>query len=73
MHPSGNKNLNAWLRYSTIGIEFAAWIVVCAFIGYGLDRYLQPSIPWGTLGFSLTGIFLAIWRLIRRIDELSRK
>lgn len=72
MRPDDGKKINAWVRYSSVGFEFAAWIVVCAFAGYYIDQYWQPSIPWGTLGCSLAGIFAGIWRLIRKIDDISR-
>jgi len=63
--------LQAYTRYSNIGLEFVAYIIVAVAIGYGIDVYTQPSKPWGILACSLLGCGGAMWQLIRRLNELS--
>ena len=55
------KQVNNYLRYSGIGFQIAATIGVGVFIGYELDKWLQTSQQYFTLGFALVFIPLGLY------------
>jgi F0F1-type ATP synthase assembly protein I len=53
-----------WLRYSAVGVEFAAAVGGFALIGYGVDR-AYGSKPWGLLVGAGLGLLGGTYNLIR--------
>lgn len=54
-----------WLRYSGIGIEFAAAVAGFAFVGYWVDRHYDTE-PWGVIVGAGLGLVGASYNLIRQ-------
>ncbi|GAB4410038.1 MAG: hypothetical protein OHK0039_14150 [Bacteroidia bacterium] len=59
------KEMRDWIRYTGLGFEILACILIFAGLGYGLDRWLQTDKPWFLLGLSLTGCAAAMYLMIR--------
>ena len=57
-----------WVRWSGVGIEFAAAVAVFAFIGFWIDRKYD-SAPWGVLVGAALGLIGGTYNLIR--DSLA--
>ncbi len=53
-----------WLRYSSIGIEFAAAVVVFTLVGLWIDRSYDCR-PWGVLIGAVLGLVGGMYNLIR--------
>ncbi|RMG27858.1 MAG: AtpZ/AtpI family protein [Bacteroidetes bacterium] len=60
-----NNPLKEYLRYSSLGFEVLACILLFAGAGYGLDQWLETEKPWFLLFFSLLGCAAAIYLLVR--------
>lgn len=58
-----------WFRYTGIGFEFIAAVLVCTAIGFGLDRWLGWS-PWGLLGGVGIGFALGLFQLVRAAKRI---
>lgn len=53
-----------------LGIEMAVPIVLCIYVGYRLDRWLETT-PWLFVGGAFLGIAVSFYNLFRRV--LPRK
>lgn len=60
----GQEGLSAYSRYSTIAIQMAVIIIICALGGVKLDRWAGTE-PWLTVILSLLGVSAAMWLIIR--------
>jgi len=54
-----------WIRYSGLGIEFAAAVVGFTLVGYWVDYHYQCS-PWGVVVGVLLGLIGGFYNLIRQ-------
>ena len=59
------KRLNAIARYSGMGFQMIAIMLVFVFAGTWLDKHLSLHYPIFTASLSLLGVFLAIYYFIR--------
>ncbi|AII51656.1 hypothetical protein N008_06620 [Hymenobacter sp. APR13] len=51
-----------------VGFQMLATIGLCTWLGVWLDgRY--GSEPWGTVGLTLFGVFVAMYLVIREVSE----
>ena len=55
------------MEYSSLGIQMAAMIGLCVFIGFKLDKKVQTEKPWFTIGFAIFGIAAAMFYVLRRL------
>jgi ATP synthase protein I len=53
-------------RYASLGMTFAAGILVFMAIGYGLDRWLG-TLPFGTITGTVLGAVLGFLSVYRRV------
>lgn len=61
---TGKDGPPAWIRHSSIGFEFFATIVGCAFVGLWIDRKWETA-PWGVLTGSLLGLVAGFYKFLR--------
>ncbi|MBZ0138027.1 MAG: AtpZ/AtpI family protein [Planctomycetes bacterium] len=69
-----NAAANAWLKYTTVGLQFVLVLLLPLGIGYWGDTYFG-TLPWLTLvGFVLgaAGAMASIIREVMRMDEQDR-
>jgi F0F1-type ATP synthase assembly protein I len=64
------KTLNPYLKYSGIGIQMAATIILFALIGRQLDMYINTQKPYLTLLFTLSGTIISIISFIRQLKKI---
>ena len=63
------KPTNNYMKYTSLGFEFLACILLFVGIGYGLDSWVETERPWFMLVFSLLGCGAAIYLLVRKIGN----
>lgn len=66
MTPQKKRPIPDYLRYTGLGFEFLACILLFVGIGYFLDNKLQTEKPWFLLVFSLLGCIAAIYLIVRK-------
>lgn len=57
--------LNNYAKYSSIGFQMMAIILIGVFGGFKLDKYLALKIPIFTVVFSIASVGLAIYYAIK--------
>ena len=69
--PKLNK-VNAFAKFSFIGIQMAAIIVGFVLLGDYLDRIMENKTPWMTILFSLIGVFGGLYLVIKEVISLNK-
>ena len=64
-NPNDRSGMGAGLKYAS---EFSAAVIVGAFMGYMLDKYVGTS-PWGLLGGIILGFSAGVLNVIRAAKE----
>jgi ATP synthase protein I len=59
------RNSSALGKFSGIAVQMIAIIGLSTWAGVWLDGYFQTKTPWYTIGLTLTGIFGALYQVIR--------
>jgi len=67
-----NKN-NTFLRFSTVGIQMGLLIAGGALLGQYLDERQKNETPGYTIIFSLLGIAIGLYIVIKEVIHLSNK
>ena len=60
-----NDGLNAYAKYTGLGIQMVVIILACVWGGRELDKYLAFKTPVFTIVLSLLGVFAAIYTAVR--------
>lgn len=63
------NSLHDYIKYTSLGFEFLACILIFIGIGYGLDQWADTQRPWFLLVFSLLGCAAALYLLIRKLGN----
>jgi F0F1-type ATP synthase assembly protein I len=58
-----------WIRFTGLGFEFIAAVVVCGAIGYGLDRWLGLT-PWMLIAGVAMGFVVGLAQLVRSARKI---
>ena len=64
-----NKGVNNYIKYSAIGFQMLATIAFLTFIGYKIDGHQKNKTPYFTAAFSLLGVIVAIFQVIRQLNS----
>lgn len=59
------KQLNSYARYSSLGFQMLAIILLGVFGGYKLDQWLEFEFPIFTLLLSMLSVILAIYYAVK--------
>jgi len=63
-----DKHSDNWLQYSGIGIQMAATIIICWWIGQKFEDPMNLfDKPWGQLAGLFFGMFAGIYNLIKQV------
>lgn len=65
--------INKWLKFSNIGIQMAATIVICVLLGRWLDGKYPNLYPLFTVVLSLFGVFASLYLVYKQVTEMSEK
>ena len=57
--------MNKYLKYSNMAFQMAITIGLFVFVGYELDKYFALKQPICTIVFSLLGVALALYSVIK--------
>jgi F0F1-type ATP synthase assembly protein I len=55
---------NKYLKYSSMGFEMIATILIGLFLGSCLDKYFNTSKPYFSAFFSFIFVLIAIYRIL---------
>ena len=55
-------------RFTGIAFKMIGIVVVCALFGYYADMYVKYKIPVFTLIFSIAGVFLSMYVIIKEFS-----
>ena len=66
------KKLNAYAKYSSIGIQMGVVITIGTFGGLKIDQYLNFSFPIFTLVLSLASVAAAVYLAIKDIIDYNK-
>ncbi|MGB1041271.1 MAG: AtpZ/AtpI family protein [Flavobacteriales bacterium] len=64
--------INAFAKFSSIGIQMAVVIVGAVFLGDYLDTFLVSETPWMTILFSLLGVSAGLYLVIKEVMKLNK-
>lgn len=64
---SKKKLFNQYLKYTTLGFQMLATVILGLLIGRGLDKWLETSTPYFTLIFVLLFIFVALYIPVKEL------
>jgi phosphoglycerol transferase MdoB-like AlkP superfamily enzyme len=65
------KVIANYLQYSALGFQMFAIIGAFAFIGYRIDENQKSATPLYTAFFSLAGVFIALYHVIRSLKKIK--
>lgn len=63
------KQLNSYIKYSSLTIQMAVLISIGAYFGDYLDKATSSETPIYTIIFSLLSIFLALYYVFKKIID----
>jgi ATP synthase protein I len=63
------RNNSALAKFSGIAVQMIAIIGLSTWAGVWLDSHFHTKIPWYTIGLTLTGIFGALYQVIRSATQ----
>jgi F0F1-type ATP synthase assembly protein I len=66
-----NRNLSDFARYSNMGFQMLAIILLGVFAGYKLDQWLGMKFKVFTIIFTISSVFVAMYHAIK--DLLNNK
>jgi len=65
--PQNNKKVNAWIRYSTLGIQMGGTIAFFTWLGTWLDKKTDWSTPVWTIVLSLFGVIASLYLVVKEV------
>ena len=68
---SVKKALNSYAFYTGMGFQMIGVIGVFAYIGYKIDEDRGSKTPLFTAFFSLAGVFISLYLIIRSVKRRS--
>ena len=63
------KNVNAYVKYSSMGFQMLVVIGVFAFAGNKIDHYRGSKTPLFTALLSLIGVVISLYQVIRQLND----
>ena len=63
------KSLKTYARYAGIGFQMFAVVGLFTFIGYQLDKKSEADMPLMTALFSLAGVCIALYQVIKTVTK----
>jgi len=69
MEEKEDNKAGSFIKYSAIGFQMLVTIGLFAFIGHKLDENRQNSKPILTAIFSVFGVFIALYQVIKQLNK----
>lgn len=67
-----NQEINAYAKYSSVGIQMAVAIGGFTWLGTFLDKKLKTATPWFTICLSLFGVAVGLYLVLRLVIKLNK-
>ncbi|HZW78357.1 MAG TPA: AtpZ/AtpI family protein [Flavobacteriaceae bacterium] len=67
-----NDGLKKWMVFSGIALQMGFLIGLGAFVGVQLDKKFPNKYPVFTIIFSLTGVFLGLYVVIKQLSKMTK-
>lgn len=64
-----DKPANSYLKYSGMGFQMIATIGLFTYAGYKIDQGANHQTKWVTAIFSLAGVFVSLYLVIRSVKS----
>ncbi|MCG2417409.1 AtpZ/AtpI family protein [Aequorivita sp. F47161] len=68
-----NNNLRKWAVFSGIAIQMGVTIGIGVFAGNKLDEIYPNQYSAYTIIFSLLGVFIALYAVIKQLQNMNKK
>ena len=68
-----NNALRKWAVFSGIAIQMGVTIGIGAFVGVKLDENFPNNYSTYTIIFSLLGVFIALYAVIKQLQNMNKK
>lgn len=69
MEEKEDNKAGSFIKYSAMGFQMLVTIGLFAFIGHKLDENQQNSKPILTAIFSVFGVFIALYQVIKQLNK----
>ncbi|MEJ5963749.1 AtpZ/AtpI family protein [Pedobacter immunditicola] len=69
MEEKEDNKAGSFIKYSAIGFQMLVTIGLFAFIGHKLDENRQSNKPILTAIFSVFGVFIALYQVIKQLNK----
>jgi F0F1-type ATP synthase assembly protein I len=66
-NPSRQDQLKPYLKYSGLGFQMIAVLVLAAWGGMTLDEKVGNTNPWWTIGLMLVGVVASMYMIIKSV------
>ncbi|WP_026463442.1 AtpZ/AtpI family protein [Adhaeribacter aquaticus] len=66
---SKQDQLKPYLKYSGLGFQMIATLILAAYAGMKLDEYFQNKNPWYTIGLMLAGVLASMYMVIKSVTQ----
>jgi len=66
------KKVNAYARFSSMGIQMGVLIFLGVYGGQKLDERWQFETPWMTIVGSLLGVFVGLYIVLKGVINLNK-
>lgn len=70
--PNNKKKVDAWIRYSTLGIQMGGTIAFFTWLGTWLDKKTGWSTPVWTIVLSLFGVIASLYLVVREVIKQNK-
>ncbi len=68
-NPSRQDQLKPYLKYSGLGFQMIAVLVLAAWGGITLDEKMGNKNPWWTIGLMLLGVIASMFMIIKSVTK----
>lgn len=72
INPNNKKKVDAWIRYSTLGIQMGGTIAFFTWLGTWLDKKTDWSTPVWTIVLSLFGVIASLYLVVREVIKQNK-
>jgi len=70
---SNSKNSQGnFIRFTSLAFQMIGSIGFFSWLGYYLDQKYKSKTPWWTIGFSLFGVFISLYVVIREVLKMNQ-
>jgi ATP synthase protein I len=70
---SNSKNSQGnFIRFTSLAFQMIGAIGFFSWLGYYLDQKYKSKTPWWTIGFSLFGVFISLYVVIREVLKMNQ-